>query len=232
MENRVDNNISIIIPAYNEQDLLPSCLDSILSQTANPALFDIVVIDNNSTDLTASIARNKGVRVEKEPKKGYVYAIRKGVEVSEGSILAFLDADCRAPVNWVSKIITNFESTTDVLALGGKLDFYDLNPIINQIVKFILYFINNLPGNNMAIKREALDQIGGIDPNVNLSTDFWITMKLRQAGRIKIDKSMVVLTSGRRFKGALASQLQYFVNVISMLLLARPVFFNFPDVRM
>jgi glycosyltransferase involved in cell wall biosynthesis len=227
----MQKNLSIIIPAYNEQNLISDCLDSVLNQTTDLALYDVVVIDNNSTDLTAAIARNKGVRVVKEPQKGYVHAIRKGVEVSEGKILAFIDADCRAPATWVSKILKNFEEIPDIVALGGKVDYFDINPIFKQTMKLILCFSYALPGNNMAIKREALDLIGGIDPNVNLSVDYWITLKLRRVGRIGIDKSLVVFASGRRFKGALTSYLEYGANVASLRWLARPLFFDFPDVR-
>lgn len=223
--------LSIIIPAYNEQQLISDCLDSVLNQTTDPALYEIVVIDNNSTDQTATIAQNKGVRVEREQKKGYVHAIRKGVEVSEGKFLAFIDADCRAPVSWVSKILRNFEGKPDIVAVGGKLDYFDINPIFSQAVKLFLFFADALPGNNMAIKREALERIGGIDPNVNMSVDYWITLKLRQVGRIKIDKDLVMLTSGRRFEGAFTSHLEYAVNVVSMRLFTRPLFFDFPDVR-
>jgi glycosyltransferase involved in cell wall biosynthesis len=227
----VQKNLSVIIPAYNEQNLISDCLDSVLNQTADPDSYEIVVIDNNSTDRTAVIARNKGVRVEKEPQKGYVHAIQKGVDVSEGEILAFMDADCRAPANWVLKILRNFEETPEIVALGGKLNFFDVHPILNQTMKSILFFANVLPGNNMAIRREALVRIGGIDTKVNLSVDFWMSLKLKQAGRIKIDKSLIMLTSGRRFEGAFTSYMQYGANVLSMLLLARPLFFDFPDVR-
>jgi glycosyltransferase involved in cell wall biosynthesis len=227
----VQKKLSIIIPAYDEQNLISDCLDSVLNQTADPESYEIVVIDNNSTDRTATIARNKGIRVEKEPKKGYVHAIHKGVDVSEGEILAFMDADCRAPAYWVSKILRDFEETPEIVALGGKLNYFDTHPIFNQTMKSLLFFADALPGNNMAIRREALDQIGGIDPKVNLSVDFWLSLKLRQVGKIKIDKSLIMLTSGRRFEGAFSSYLHYGANVLSMLLLARPLFFDFPDVR-
>ena len=227
----MQKNLSIIIPAYNEQNLISDCLDSVLNQTADSESYEIVVIDNNSTDRTAAIARNKGVRVEKEPQKGYVHAIQKGVDVSEGKILAFMDADCRAPANWVSKILRNFEESPEIVALGGKLNYFDTHLILSLTMKSLLFFADALPGNNMAIQREALNRIGGIDPKVNLSVDFWMSLKLKQAGRIKIDKSLIMLTSGRRFEGAFTSYLQYGVNVLSMLLLARPLFFDFPDVR-
>jgi glycosyltransferase involved in cell wall biosynthesis len=223
--------ISITVPAYNEQDLIADCLDSLLNQSLDKDKYEIIVIDNNSKDLTAAIALAKGVRVEKEPRKGYVHAIRKGIEVSQADIIAFTDADCRVPADWAAKILDNFSNSAEIIAVGGKLAFYDLNPILDSFIKLILYFNRALPGNNMAIRREGLTQIGGIDPQVNLSVDFWLTMKLRKIGKIFIDRHLVVETSARRFRGSFSSDIRYFINVISLLVVSKPLFFDFPDIR-
>jgi glycosyltransferase involved in cell wall biosynthesis len=223
--------ISVIVPAFNEQDLIAGCLDSLLNQNLDRDKFEIIVIDNNSTDLTSKIALEKGVRVEKEPKKGYVHAIRKGIEVSRADIIAFTDADCRVPADWASKILNDFSTSPDVIAVGGKLAFHDLNPIVDRIIRMILSFNRALPGNNMAVKREGIDRIGGIDPQVNLSVDFWLTMKLRKVGKMFIDRHLVVETSGRRFRGSFSSDIRYFINVITLLVTLKPLFYDFPDIR-
>jgi len=223
--------LTVIVPAYNEQELIAGCLDSLLNQTLDKEKYDILVVDNNSTDQTANVALDKGVRVVKELRKGYVHAIRKGIEVSQTEFIAFTDADCRVPHDWLEKILTNFTSTTKIVAVGGKLAFYDLQPIFDKSVRAILYFNKALPGNNMAVRREALDQIGGVDPKVNLTVDYWLTLKLRKVGKHKIDRSLVVKTSGRRFKGSFDSDIKYFINVMSLKVSSRPLFYDFPDVR-
>ena len=223
--------LTVIVPAYNEQELIADCLDSLLNQTLDKEKYDILVVDNNSTDQTANVASDKGVRVVKELRKGYVHAIRKGIEVSQTEFIAFTDADCRVPHDWLEKILTNFTSTTKIVAVGGKLAFYDLQPIFDKSVRAILYFNKALPGNNMAVRREALDQIGGVDPKVNLTLDYWLTLKLRKVGKHKIDRSLVVKTSGRRFKGSFDSDIKYFINVMSLKVSSRPLFYDFPDVR-
>jgi glycosyltransferase involved in cell wall biosynthesis len=228
MNNRF---LSVIIPAHNEQALIGGCLDSVLAQEADPACYEVILIDNCSTDRTAEIAKAKGVRVEGEPSKGYVHALRRGVAASRGDLLAFLDADCLAPATWVARILRHFEQSPEIAALGGKLDFYDLPPACRQGLKWLLFFADGLPGNNMVIRREALDRIGGINPNINLTVDYWLMLQLRKIGRIKVDRGLVVKTSGRRFKGAFGSQVHYLVNVLSLNLLSRPLFFDFPDVR-
>lgn len=223
--------VSVLIPAYNEQDFLPACLDSVLNQSVEAMTYEVIVIDNCSTDRTAAIAEARGVRVIREPKKGYVHAVRRGIEETEGDILAFTDADCRVPADWISRILKNFEGAPGIVAVGGKLAFFDVNPMLDRITRTILAHTGTLPGGNMAIRREALRRMGGIDPHVNLSLDYWITLKLRKVGRIRIDKSLVVITSGRRFEGAFSSQLKYPLNVLSLQLLHKPLFFDFPDVR-
>jgi glycosyltransferase involved in cell wall biosynthesis len=223
--------LSVIVPAYNEETLLPGCLDSLLAQTADPASYELIVIDNHSTDRTAAIAGSRGVRVEEEPRKGYVYALRRGVEVSDTPLLAFIDADCRAPADWVARILRDFAETPDIVALGGTLDFFDLDPVMKNVTKGVLAFSNVLPGNNMVLRREALDRIGGIDPQVNLSADYWLTLKLRRAGQIRMDRGLTVRTSGRRFRRAFTSHVDYAANAVCMRLAGRPLHFEFPDVR-
>jgi glycosyltransferase involved in cell wall biosynthesis len=223
--------LTVVVPVYNEQELIAGCLDSLLNQTLDKEKYEIVVIDNNSTDLTAKIALEKGVRVEKEFRKGYVHAIRRGIEVSQTELIAFTDADCRVPVNWMAKILSHFDGTTEYVGVGGKLAFYDLNPILGKTFQAVLYFNKALPGNNMAVRREAVTQIGGIDPAVNLTVDYWLTLKLRKVGKLKVDKSLVVDTSGRRFKSAFDSNVKYFINVVSMQISSKPLFYDFPDIR-
>jgi cellulose synthase/poly-beta-1,6-N-acetylglucosamine synthase-like glycosyltransferase len=223
--------LTVIVPVYNEQELIGGCLDALLLQTLEHDLYEVIVIDNNSTDATFRIATQKGVRIEKELRKGYVHAIRKGVEVSDTEYIAFTDADCRVPPHWAAKILANFESRPDVVGVGGKVSFYDVHPIVDKVFQLILHFNNALPGNNMAVKKDALTQFGGIDPSINLSVDYWLTLKLRKVGRLNIDRSLIVKTSARRVNKAFESIVKYFINVISLSVSAKPLFYDFPDVR-
>lgn len=223
--------ITVIVPAYNEEDLIAGCLDSLLNQTLGRANYEIIVVDNNSTDETARIALSKGVRVEKELRKGYVHAIRRGIDVSQTDLIAFTDADCRVPSNWLEKILDHFNSSVMVVGVGGKLAFYGIPPIMDKTFRSILYLNKALPGNNMAVRRDALSLIGGVDPNINLTVDYWLTLKLRKVGKLKVDKRLVVETSGRRFKGSFDSDIKYFINVMSMQVSSKPVFYDFPDIR-
>jgi cellulose synthase/poly-beta-1,6-N-acetylglucosamine synthase-like glycosyltransferase len=223
--------ITVVVPAYNEEELIADCLDSLLNQSLEKSEYQIIVIDNNSTDATARIATSMGVQVVREPRKGYVHALRKGIEVSKTELFAFTDADCRVPRDWLEKILQHFESSPRVVGVGGKLAFYDIPPIVDKTFRSILYLNKALPGNNMAIRRQALGQIGGVDPMVNLTVDYWLTLKLRKVGKLKVDRRLVVNTSGRRIRASFDSDIKYVINVMSMQVSSKPVFYDFPDIR-
>src|SRR5258706_10499948 len=95
--------IATIVCAYNESQLLPGCLHSLLAQTRPPD--EILVINNASTDETGAVARAvPGVRVVDEPLKGLVVARETARRVAQSDILAYVDADCRAPIVWLERV--------------------------------------------------------------------------------------------------------------------------------
>ncbi len=223
--------ITVIVPVYNEQKLIGDCLDSLIHQTLENDQFEIIMIDNNCSDGSARIAANKGIRIEKELSKGYVHAIRKGIEVCDTDFIAFTDADCRVPPNWVEEILKQFSFSEDIVGVGGKVGFYDVPFLFDKFFQAILYFNHALPGNNMAIRRSALEKIGGIDPRVNLGVDYWLTLKLRDVGKLRVDRHLQVATSARRLRHAFESTVKYFINVLSLQVASKPLFYDFPDIR-
>ena len=94
VETAATVKFSLIVCAYNEEQLLPDCLRSLLRQSVPPG--EIFVINHASTDRTAEVASIPGVRVVDEPRKGLVIARETGRRVSTGDVLVYVDADCRA----------------------------------------------------------------------------------------------------------------------------------------
>ena len=94
-------DVSLVIPAYNEEGFIGPCLDSVLKNA--PGKFkEIIVVDNASTDGTAKEASSRaGVRVVHEPLKGLTHARQKGLEASSSEYIAFIDADERIPPDWI-----------------------------------------------------------------------------------------------------------------------------------
>jgi glycosyltransferase involved in cell wall biosynthesis len=95
--------LSIIIPAYNEEHHLKNCLETISAQTEKPD--EVIVVDNNSTDATADVARSfPFVTYINEPKHGIVYGRNAGFDRSKSDVIGRIDADTRLPGDWVAKI--------------------------------------------------------------------------------------------------------------------------------
>src|SRR5687767_1835934 len=93
--------VSLVIPAYNEESHLRACLDAVAAQTVRP--FEVIVVDNNSTDTTVAIARSYSfVAVMHESQQGIVYARNAGFNAARGDIIARIDADTHLSPNWIA----------------------------------------------------------------------------------------------------------------------------------
>lgn len=99
--------LSVIVCAHNEAGYLGACLHSLLAQSRPPD--EIIVVNNDSSDATGSVAAAiAGVRVVDEPRRGLVVAREAGRRAAKGGILVYVDADCRAPFQWLEKIERRF----------------------------------------------------------------------------------------------------------------------------
>jgi glycosyltransferase involved in cell wall biosynthesis len=154
--------VSLVIPAYNEESQLSACLDAVAAQTVQP--FEVIVVDNNSTDATAAIAaRYHFVRVVKEPCQGVVFARNRGFDEARGDVVGRIDVDSRIAPNWIEYVQRIFADTT-VDAVSGSLGFHDapFRRFFQQVdLIFRRYLARNLGregelflyGGNMAFRR-------------------------------------------------------------------------------
>src|SRR5664280_3431558 len=103
-------DISLVIPAYNEEHYLAASLDSVRKNAAS-RLLEIIVVDNGSTDRTAEVAgRYAGVRVVHEATLGVAYAKQRGLAEAKGSLVAFIDADSLMPGGWIDIVEQTFST--------------------------------------------------------------------------------------------------------------------------
>jgi len=101
--------VSVIIPIYNAENTLERCLQSIAAQSHKPS--EIILVDNNSTDSSYKLANkfkknNKKLKIilVKEEKKGPSAARNKGINLAQGEIVVFTDADCIAHTAWLKNL--------------------------------------------------------------------------------------------------------------------------------
>jgi glycosyltransferase involved in cell wall biosynthesis len=243
--------LSFVIPAYNEENLIGQCLNSILKQAADMLDDDIeiIVVNNASTDRTKEVALSfSGVIVIDEPKKGLVNARRAGFLESSGDLIANIDADTILTPGWINKIFEEFAGKQNLVALSGPQIFYDLSRVFNFWVRLYYYFAfsgyllnrfvlrvgSMLQGGNFVVKRSALEKIGGY----NSKFDFWgedtdLARRLYSIGDVKFTLNLPIYASGRRIaaEGALAVAWRYSINYFWTIFLKKPFTKIYFDIR-
>jgi glycosyltransferase involved in cell wall biosynthesis len=202
---------SVVIPAFNEEKFIAKTLESVLEQDFKN--FELIVVDNNSTDKTAEIAKKFGAIVFSEKNQGIAFARQKGFLNTKGKIIASTDADTILPKNWLSKIFGEFKKDENLVAFGGSCHFYSGPILVRLASKFLLksflildkFFSGgwNLMGCNMAIKKEVFFKIGGFNTNLKLNEESEISSRLRKVGKVILDPDFKVKTSGRRYRHGL-----------------------------
>src|ERR1700712_1631384 len=122
--------LAFVIPAYNEEALIGKCVESVLAEVKRSGRqIDIVVVNNNSTDRTAEVARSyPGVRVVDEKQKGLVSARDGGFQATTAELVANIDGDTIVPPGWLDTVFREFERDPGLVCLSGPYVYYDLSP--------------------------------------------------------------------------------------------------------
>ncbi|MEK7102811.1 MAG: glycosyltransferase [Patescibacteria group bacterium] len=231
--------ISVIIPAYNEERYIGATLNALSRQDFNREDFEIIVVDNASTDLTSSVAHVNGAdRVISEPQKGTNRARQTGVEASEGEIIAFLDADCTPKPEWLSHIWEYFqEDRTNMVAVAGPYEYTDdprlhfmlfqhlawkvVFPVVSVVMGRMLGRGGVMLGGNFATARKTLDSLNGLDTSYGFyGDDASIARNFGTVGYVQYDPRLAVESSARRFQniGFLRTNWNYTTNYFKVMM--------------
>ena len=100
---------SVIVPAYNAVDVLPRCLAALERQTIDRARYEIVVVDDGSTDQTVAVAEQAGAQVIRAAHGGPASARNIGARAATGGVLLFTDADCEPAPDWIERMARAFD---------------------------------------------------------------------------------------------------------------------------
>jgi len=109
---------SVIIPAHNAAGTLCACLRAVKAQTLPPGTYEVLVVDDGSTDGTAERALAEGAQVLRQPHRGAAAARNLGARHARGGILCFTDADCQPAPDWLAELLLLFEDPRVVGARG------------------------------------------------------------------------------------------------------------------
>ena len=120
--------LSVVICTYNRDKYLQKCLDHLSTQTASNNLFEVLVVNNKSTDQTEEICLNYrkehpqlNFKYLVEPQQGLSFCRNLGIAESRGEIISYIDDDAFADKNYASNLISYFKDHSKVDAIGGKV---------------------------------------------------------------------------------------------------------------
>lgn len=216
---------SLIVPVYNEEKMINTCIDYLESQDGDFGI-EIIVVNNNSTDTSRELAKMRRVLVIDESKPGVGAARKAGTAIARGTYIVHVDADTRLPSSYLLDLLKRFERDSKLVCVGGQFYYYDA-PAYVDVLRFFthwgLWFFSRIVsfgkvgpmGNNMCFKKEIYDQTSGFDEGLKYGEDMDLCRKLSKYGKVRLDMSLKCQISVRRFVPNKRLWV-YFLNFLTM----------------
>jgi glycosyltransferase involved in cell wall biosynthesis len=162
--------ISVVIPTYNRARDLDRCLSSLRAQRIDSSLFEIVVVNDGSTDDTEAVLRHWGsewssVHAIHQNNGGPANARNAGVRKARFPIIAFIDDDCLAPTDWLARIHSHYASGFSGCLHGPVHSSLPNSTFVHSVISDD----GSLITANLAIPRALLESLGGLDPRFHRS---------------------------------------------------------------
>jgi len=183
--------VSIIIPALNEEKHIGLCLESITENIRDRTLYEVILVDNGSSDNTLKIAEKYKTKLTLKiliKTNCNISKLRNmGVRHSKGNILAFLDADCTISKEWLNSAIPYFNRQS-CAAAGSS---HEIPPGYSWVAKTWDMVISkkrrvtetdNLPSGNMFVDKDKFNKVGGFDESLETNEDFDLCFRFRKCG--------------------------------------------------
>lgn len=187
--------VSIVVPVYNGERTIEECIKSLLNLDYPKEKYEIIMVDNNSTDNTVEIMKRYPVRLLHEKKQGPYAARNLGIKNASGEIVAFTDADCIADKGWLRQLIKNFKGAT-IAGVGGEILSYNPKTLVEQysdksgILSQKIFFNSKFRGlkmpfiatANAAYKKGILNEIGLFDDSFLIGGDVDLAWRVSSKG--------------------------------------------------
>ncbi|RKZ48287.1 MAG: hypothetical protein DRR16_31950 [Candidatus Parabeggiatoa sp. nov. 3] len=179
--------LSVIICTYNRADLLKNVLQDVCEQTLADSEFEVIVVDNHSTDQTRAVAesfcqRYPNVRYCFEAQQGLSHARNRGWREARGEYLAYLDDDCQIPTQWLTVAKEIIEQHAPIVFGGPYYAFYNsakpdwwkddydaYHSMIYADTAGYLEPYQDIHGGNLFIQQSILQKVGAFNPQLGMS---------------------------------------------------------------
>jgi hypothetical protein len=194
--------LSFVVPAHNEEDELPEALRAIhRAAAAAQETYELIVVDDASTDRTSEIARELGAHLVKIDRRQIAAARNSGAHLARGEILFFVDADTQiAPghvTSGMAALAQGFTGGSARVVADGKMPFWG---VIFLHVFSTLYFATGLgAGAFLFTRRELFEKVAGFDEQYFAGEEVYLSLALKKLGRFKILREPIV-TSARKLR--------------------------------
>jgi glycosyltransferase involved in cell wall biosynthesis len=198
--------VSVVVPTFNRATLLPRLLQRLATQDPIDGSYEVLVVDNASTDRTAEIVQaftRECIRIRYlyEPRAGASHARNAGVAAARGSIFAFIDDDVLPDCTWLARLVDAFLRDPDTACVGGRIDpewpsppphwltpaHYP--PLALQQHRGTGPYIDAAHASaclvtaNFACRREVFDEVGGFSGDFSRDEDREFNLRLWRAGK-------------------------------------------------
>jgi glycosyltransferase involved in cell wall biosynthesis len=193
--------VSIIIPAYNEEENIALCLGSIFNMDYPDEMFEVIVVDNGSTDKTVEVAEKFKVTLIVDDAKNVSGLRNLGVQVAKGKILAFVDADCIVAREWLKNAEPYFDNTG--ISAWGAPPIPPENATWVQKAWFVVrkkeqavQDVGWMESMNLLVRKKIFQDVGGFDESLITCEDVDLCYRLATKGRIVSDERLSVIHLG------------------------------------
>jgi polysaccharide pyruvyl transferase WcaK-like protein/glycosyltransferase involved in cell wall biosynthesis len=200
-------SVFIIVVCYNEEENITTCLESLIHQSYPQTKYEIIVVDNNSTDRTPFLIKNfqqkfPQIKLFTNPVISIAKSRNIGLKNARYQLTAFIDADCKAPKDWLITLVTALTKLSPkVAAVGGaniafkNISFFEKALALAR-TSFLVHhgsvqgkrflaeaFVSHLPTVNVLYRKKPLIRAGGFDENYgNIAEDLELSERLRNLG--------------------------------------------------
>lgn len=200
--------ISVVVPFYNSEATLGACLDALGSQNIPRDSYEIIVVDDGSTDRSADIATREGVRLVRQMNRGAPAARNSGIAAATGEWVAFTDADCIPSRGWLRALLAAAASarkTGAVLGVAGQVvgrlsstpaaRFVDISGGLDAERHLSHPTFPFAPTGNVMYRRDALEAVRGFDVRFAAydACDLYARLQTTVGGEMVFSKSAVVM---------------------------------------